>query len=209
MKKNRISFLATGIAFFLFSSVFLGACNNDDTNPPPENTVETKQHGTGMENKMMADTMKPATGAEMNAGLESTVGKPNPAKKGMKGKVTVMDNPITSVSERVDKTGVNSNIEVYPSFPDGSAALQKYFENHLTYPEDATNNGVEGTVKVMFTVDENGKLSGPHIMGEKNGYGLEEEALRVVKTMPAWNPGKLKGKNVKTDFTLPVNFQLY
>jgi hypothetical protein len=57
-------------------------------------------------------------------------------------------------------------------------------------------------------VDETGKLSNPEVMGKRVAYGLEAEALRVVSQMPAWNPGQLKGKNVKTRFTLPVKFIL-
>ena len=107
-----------------------------------------------------------------------------------------------------DKSGTYSNVDVYPSFPGGAKGLQEYFDKNLVYPAEATNDGVEGTVNVMFTVDETGKLSDAHVMGEQQGYGMDDEALRVVKTMPAWNPGKLKGKNVKTMFTLPVSFQL-
>lgn len=135
--------------------------------------------------------------------------KPNPAKKGLKGKVTVSPAPKSTAKMEMDKAGVYSNVEVIPSFPGGYAGLQKYFDDNLKYPAEASNEGVEGVVNVTFTVDENGKLSGAQTTGDKMGYGLEEEALRVVNKMPTWTPGKLKGQNVKTRYTLPVRFQLY
>ena len=146
------------------------------------------------------------TGSKMS---KAGMAKPNPAKKGMKGKATITA-PVKGIGAmKMDNTGVYNNVEYIPSFPGGNKGLQKYFDNNLKYPEDATNDGVDGTVKISFIVDENGSLTSPQIMGDKLGYGLDEEALRVVKQMPTWNPGKLNGKNVKTRYTLPVKYQLY
>ncbi|MEO6670111.1 MAG: energy transducer TonB [Ferruginibacter sp.] len=183
-------------------------CDNNDTSAPASSsdtsTVSTNvtemAHDSGMGMAAKPDSMPARTGMG--------TAKPNPAKKGMKGRVMIMPSPKMSGAMDADNSGVYSNVEVYPSFPGGTAGLQDYFEKNLTYPEDASRDGVDGTVNVMFTVDETGRLTDPHIMGEALGYGLEDEALRVVKTMPAWNPGKLKGRNVKTRFTLPVSFQL-
>ena len=63
-------------------------------------------------------------------------------------------------------------------------------------------------MNVNFAVDENGKIYTPKEVGQKIGYGVEEEALRVISKMPKWTPGRIKGKNVKTRFNLPVKFQL-
>ncbi len=109
----------------------------------------------------------------------------------------------------MDKSGVYDNVEYFPAYPGGSKGLQKYFDKNLVYPDEATNEGVEGTVYVTFVVDEKGKLSSPQVMGNKLGYGLEEEAIRVINKMPSWTPGKLKGQNVKSRYTLPITFQLY
>ncbi len=206
MKRNN--FFSTRLLFagIVSLSILTIACNNNDTTSPPVEsdtaamsaTDTTMHHDSGVNVTQSTDTA-------MNKGTA----KPNPAKKGMKGKVTVMESPKLSGSMEADNTGVYANVEVYPSFPGGNKGVQDYFDKNLAYPADAANDGVEGTVNVMFTVDETGKLTNPHIMGDKLGYGLEEEALRVVKAMPQWNPGKLKGKNVKTRFTLPVSFQLY
>jgi TonB family protein len=63
-------------------------------------------------------------------------------------------------------------------------------------------------VNVHFLVDEKGNISNVTTVGNKVGYGLDEEAVRVVSKMPKWNPGQVKGKNVKTWRTLPIMYRL-
>lgn len=194
---------------FLLSlcSFLLCSCYNDDTTsrPSESDTTGVVIQNTDPSSTFMAQAESTDTVAKSDG---VATAKPNPAKKGMKGKVTVMESPKMSGAMEADKSGTYTNVEVYPSFPGGSKGLQSYFDKNLQYPADASNDGVEGTVNILFTVDETGKLSNAHVSGNKLGYGLDEEALRVVNSMPAWNPGKLKGKNVKTKFTLPVSFQL-
>jgi protein TonB len=127
----------------------------------------------------------------------------------MKGKVVVNAPAKSTGSMEADNTGVYANVEYLPVFPGGNKGLQTYFDKNIQYPEDASAEGVEGVVKVSFVVDENGKLSGPSTEGRKLGYGLETEAIRVIQAMPTWTPGRLKGNNVKTKYTLPVRFELY
>ena len=107
-----------------------------------------------------------------------------------------------------DASGIYASAEVMPSFPGGDKALEKWLENNLEYPEKALDNNTEGDVVVTFAVDEQGKVYTPKITSTPIGDGLEEEALLVVNKMPKWTPGRMKGKNVKTKFTLPVSFQL-
>ena len=139
--------------------------------------------------------------------------KPNPAKKGGKGKggVASMSSAMQKNDNspmQMDKEGYYNRVDVLPSFPGGEKALEKFVSNNITYPEDAINDGVEGTVNVVFAVDEAGKVYTPMTKGKKVGYGLDEEAARVISKMPKWNPGSIKGKNVKTRFTLPITFQI-
>ncbi len=95
-----------------------------------------------------------------------------------------------------------------PEYPGGESALSQYVENHLDYPQQALDDNKEGTVKVSFVVDENGKVSDPVVIGNKVGDGLDEEAIRVINNMPKWKPGMVKGKNVKTRLDLPITFQV-
>lgn len=108
-----------------------------------------------------------------------------------------------------DREGVYNTAEVMPQFPGGQGALEDYVNNSVDYPQQAIDQNTTGTVMVSFIVDENGKVMNAHLMGgQRLGNGLDEEAVRVVGRMPAWKPGKVKGKNVRTRLELPINFQV-
>ena len=111
-------------------------------------------------------------------------------------------------SPSADKDGYFSNVEVLPAFPGGQKALENFFDKNIQYPAEASDNGVEGIVRIVFSVDELGKVSSPNVVSQNIGYGIEKEAMRVFAKMPTWTAGKIKGKNVKTRYTLPVNFRL-
>lgn len=107
-----------------------------------------------------------------------------------------------------DKMGYYNRTEVLPAYNGGQTAMENYITNNIEYPQDAIDNNIEGIVTVQFGVDENGNVSNVSTIGNKIGYGLEEEAIRVVSKMPKWTPGQVKGKNVKTWRTLPINYRL-
>lgn len=108
-----------------------------------------------------------------------------------------------------DKDGVYNKAQVMPQFPGGQNALATYVNNHVEYPQQAIDNNTTGTVMVSFVVDERGKVKDAHVIGNQMPKdGLDLEAIRVVNNMPAWKPGKVRGKNVKTRLELPINFQL-
>ncbi len=141
------------------------------------------------------------------------IAKPNPTKKGGKGKVVIVSNPAVVKSSNnapmiMDNDGYYERVDILPSYPGGEKAMAKFVEKNITYPQDAINDGVEGTVNVVFAVDENGTIYKPATKGEAVGYGLDEAAAGVIMKMPRWNPGSIKGKNVKTRFTLPITFQI-
>jgi protein TonB len=107
-----------------------------------------------------------------------------------------------------DKSDVYEYAEVMPSYRGGTAAIENYVTNNIDYPQNALDNSKEGRILVAFTVDENGKIKDAHLVSSKLGDGLDEEAVRVVSAMPAWTPGTVKGKPVKTRMTLPITFQI-
>lgn len=98
--------------------------------------------------------------------------------------------------------------ERMPSFPGGESALMKYLHNHTRYPQRARENHIQGRVIVQFVVCADGKLREVKTIGEKIGWDLENEAIRVVKEMPDWIPGKLDGQPVNVMYSLPVRFVL-
>lgn len=182
------------------------------TNVPPPASMDRPDSNAGKKNNADSAAM-PAGKTDTSAAGTSQEGqdtaKPNAAKKGMKGRATITAPTKGTGAMEMDKSGAYNNVAFLPSFPGGNKGLQKFFDDNLSYPVAATDEGVEGTVNVNFIVDEHGKLGTPSIQGRPLGYGLESEALRVVNKMPSWTPGRLAGRNVKTKFTLPVVFQLY
>ncbi|MES2779461.1 MAG: TonB family protein [Bacteroidota bacterium] len=97
--------------------------------------------------------------------------------------------------------------EQMPEFEGGQEEMMKYFSKNINYPPVARENGIEGKVILSFVVGTDGKISQIEVL-KKLGWGLEEEAVRVVKSMPPWRPGKQNGKPVFVKFTLPVTFRL-
>ena len=98
-------------------------------------------------------------------------------------------------------------VEQMPSFPGGSKALMEYLDKNIKYPVSAQKNLLEGRVILQFIVDKKGRLSDIKV-AKKVEPSLDAEAVRVVKSMPRWNPGIEKGKAVKVRYTLPVTFRL-
>ena len=97
-------------------------------------------------------------------------------------------------------------VEKMPEFAGGQAALLRYLRDHLHYPGAALAAGVGGRVFMSFVVGSDGKISEVTIL-KGLGYGLDEEALRVVRQMPAWTPGYQSQHPVPVRFTLPITFQ--
>lgn len=98
-------------------------------------------------------------------------------------------------------------VEKMPSFPGGYQALFDYLEKNIKYPAKAVKNKIQGRVIVQFIVDEKGNLSDIKVVKSAEP-SLNAEAVRVVKSMPRWNPGMQNGKAVKVRYTLPVTFRL-
>lgn len=98
-------------------------------------------------------------------------------------------------------------VDVLPEFPGGMNQARMFLANNIQYPAEAEENEVEGTVMVKFIVEIDGSISNIVIVN-KLGYGCDKEVIRVLKKMPKWKPGELKGKPVRTYFALPVSFKL-
>ncbi len=143
------------------------------------------------------------------AGNNANATDKNATTKARKLRMSVDMSPETGERKMsVDASGVYLYPDRMPQFPGGNDALVSYIENNTNYRESAINNETEGTVRVSFIVDENGKVSSPVVVGNKVGSGLDEEAVNVVKSMPDWKPGTMKGKKVKTRLSLPITFKL-
>lgn len=95
--------------------------------------------------------------------------------------------------------------DVQPAYTGGMAAYREYLRQNAHYPDKAKEAGIEGSVFVGFVVDEAGRILDAQVL-KGLGYGLDEEALRLVRLMPWWSPGVLNGKPVKVASTLRIRF---
>ncbi len=97
--------------------------------------------------------------------------------------------------------------EEMPSFPGGDIALLEYIARHIKYPKQAQRMGVEGKVHLRFVINEQGSVSNIEVM-RGIGAGCDEEAVRVLASLPKFNPGKQRGNPVKVQMQVPINFRL-
>lgn len=100
-------------------------------------------------------------------------------------------------------------VEQSPSFPGGEDAMIQWLGTHVQYPAEAKAKALEGTVFVTFVVEKDGSISAVKVLNPKPETAvLEQEAVRVVRTMPKWKAGKSQGKKVRVQFNLPIVFKL-
>jgi TonB family protein len=106
-----------------------------------------------------------------------------------------------------DNKVVESIFDKFPEFPGGEKAMNEFLASHIRYPHMALEYGIQGTVLITFTVQKDGSLLKPMI-ARGIGGGCDEEAIRVVKLMPAWKPATRKGVPVECKFIMPTRFVL-
>lgn len=125
--------------------------------------------------------------------------------KAVQEAVVVKEEPVVEKKPEPEKIFVA--VEQPAEFPGGQAAMMKWLSNNIRYPESAQQNGISGRVVVKFVVERDGSVSSPTIVKGVD-RDLDQEALRVVKRMPKWQPGKNNGQPVRSYFNLPVTFRL-
>lgn len=122
----------------------------------------------------------------------------------LKAKEVIATEP---VKPKEEENKVFDVVEQMPSFPGGTAALMNYLGQNIKYPVIAEENGIQGRVIVQFVVGKDGHISDVRV-AKSVDPSLDKEAVRVVKGMPRWIPGKQNGQAVTVRYTLPVTFRL-
>lgn len=175
--------------------------------PPPAKPTVQFTPPVIKKDEEVREEEKPAEVKELKdaaAGIETKAGDPNGIDPG------IVDNPNPgngAVETPPPPPQIFTFVEQPPVFPGGEAAMMKYLGDHIRYPEQAKEAGIQGKVIVKFVVNEDGDISDAQVVRGVGG-GCDQEALRVVKSMPKWSPGKQNGRAVKVYFTLPVTFRL-
>jgi len=199
MKRKTI---VTGMQALLVSGavMFFAACNNSDyTKNPAEKTDSASNADTTMNTRPSADTSS-------NSKMNKKMARPSTVKKNRK--VTVGTMSTKTSSKMPDKNGVYEVTDVKPSFPGGHDALESYISNNIDYSQSAVDDNTQGTVDVQFIVDEDGNVIDAKSISKDLGNGLNDAAVKTIKSMPKWTPGKVKGKDVKTRVVLPVTYKM-
>ena len=140
--------------------------------------------------------------------------KADPGQKTIKGDPNadiVINTPVGEGPINQEKTEdpneIFTNVEVLPTFPGGLEQFGKFLGKNLRYPPIARENGIQGRVFCTFVVEKDGSLTDIKV-ARGIGGGCDEEAIRVLRSSPKWNPGVQNGRNVRVSYTVPIFFQL-
>jgi protein TonB len=166
--------------------------------PPPPPTIETVKFTPPVVVDHEVEEAPPPQEklSETNVGVVTQAGE--------EGATELPPEPVVADP---DEGKVFQFVQEPPTFPGGEELLYKYLGSNIKYPPLARENGITGKVFVSFIVDTDGKITEAKVLRSLGG-GCDEEALRVVKSMPNWKPGKNNGHTVKVQYNLPINFKL-
>jgi len=115
--------------------------------------------------------------------------------------------PVIEEEEEIVEEKIFLVVEEMPSFPGGEAKMYGYIGKNIEYPRMAKESGISGRVFVTFVVEKNGAVTDVQILRGIGG-GCDEEAVRVIRSMPKWKPGKQRGKPVRVQYRMPIKFTL-
>jgi len=191
MKKKAVLFILA-IVFVAFQACDSKKVKEEKEEKSTEPYIEAKAVPTKEEKKAMKEQIRLANIEKRKAALEERL------KKGIY---------FTDSNSKI----VYLKAEIEPSFPGGEEALTNYLNKTIKYPKEASENGDEGTVFVDFIVSESGQVRDVTVndeSSEREDSFLRDEAIRVVRSMPLWKPGKQQGKAVEVAFNLPITFRL-
>ncbi len=122
----------------------------------------------------------------------------------LKAKEVIATEP---VKPKEEENKVFDVVEQMPSYPGGMSALMQYLSSNIKYPVIAEENGIQGRVICTFVVERDGSITDVKVVKSVDP-SLDKEAMRVIKSMPHWIPGKQNGSAVRVKYTLPVTFRL-
>lgn len=124
-----------------------------------------------------------------------------------KQETTEVETVETMVKEEVVEEEVLKVVEEMPVFPGGAGKMMEYIAKNIVYPTYAIENGIQGRVFVTFVVERDGSISNVKAM-RGIGFGCDEEAIRVIQSMPKWKPARQRGETVRCSYTIPILFKM-
>ncbi|RZK43691.1 MAG: energy transducer TonB [Pedobacter sp.] len=176
--------------------------------PPPPRTDQTKFTPPIVKPDELVRDEEPPRAEDLkitDPGRKTIDGDPTadlvqiaPAGEGPKQAQVVEDNTVYD----------HISMENPPSYPGGIQKFYDWISNTLKYPPMASENNIQGTVYVSFTIEKDGTLTDVKTEGKKLGYGLDEEAIRILKSSRRWNPGMQNSKPVRVKYNIPLKFTM-
>ena len=120
--------------------------------------------------------------------------------------VTITDVTTNTIVEEKEETPLII-VQQMPTFPGGEEEMMRFIKNSIVYPVIEKEGGISGTCYLTFVVEKDGSISNVDVLGKVPfGPGYDKEAVRVIKSMPNWIPGKQNGREVRVQFNLPIRF---
>lgn len=200
---------------------YLAACGLTDENIDGISVLQSKESkaifGAAGANGAIHFKVKGKTVKDMVSALAEyakAIGSTEPLKVSIKKPATIDEiqavgySPAPTAERKAEEQGeIFQVVEEQPMFPGGMQELMKFLQTSIRYPKEAQERGIQGRVVVQFVVNKDGSICDEHVVRSVDPQ-LDAEALRVVRSMPNWTPGKQRGEAVRVRFTLPVTFRL-
>ena len=189
--------------FVIFVGIVFCLYNYKDCSSVSEENNEVKENNVELTEKPPVETAGSSTDvlfvSDVEADATNTSGE-------SEGQDVVFDEMESSESETNDDE-IPARVDKMASFPGGDEALSHFISSNLQYPAIAEENHVSGLVIVSFVIERDGSISEVNVIKSADP-SLDEEAVRLVKNMPLWNPAMDKGKAVRSRRSVPFNFRL-
>ena len=164
-------------------------------------TPEAKENPA--DSREVPSPTQPSTSSGKVESTSQSVAKPEPAKP----VEATTSNNAAAESQATKADAIHEVVDEPPSFPGGDAAQIAFLSNNLRYPAVAMEQGIQGRVVTQFVVDKDGSITDVKVVRSLDPM-LDKEAVRLVKSMPKWTPGKLNGSPVRVKCILPISFRL-
>ena len=187
-EKEVTKYVVTDTEFLFEEEVEIQQTSQETPPPPPPPAVQEVEVLNVVEDNVETETIEVST--------EETETE------------VVIAAPVEAPVEEEEEEVVFVVVESMPEFPGGQQALFKYLSENVKYPVIAQENGIQGRVICQFVVNKDGSIVDVEVVRSGGDPSLDKEAVRVIKTMPKWKPGKQRGKPVRVKYTVPVNFKL-
>jgi protein TonB len=188
-EKEVTKYEVTDTDFFFEEEIDIQQTSQETPPPPPPPAVQEVEVLNVVEDDVETETIEINT--EDDKDVEVVIAPP-------------VEAPVEEEEEEV----IFMVVESMPEFPGGQQALFKFLAENVKYPVIAQENGIQGRVICQFVVNKDGSIVDVVAVRSSGEPSLDKEAIRVIKSMPKWKPGKQRGKPVRVKYTVPVNFRL-